>query len=35
MIAPLGGDYVELLGVFDEDVGSKTVLCETLLELSA
>ena len=35
MIAPLGGDYVELLGVVDEDVGAATVLGRTLLELSA
>jgi len=35
MIAPLGSDYVELLGVDDEDVGSKTVLGKKLLELSA
>lgn len=35
MIAPLGDDYVELLGVVDEDVGSGTVLGRTLLELSA
>ena len=35
MIAPLGNDYVELLGVVDEEVGSKTVLGKTLMELSA
>jgi hypothetical protein len=35
MIAPLGADYVELLSVVDEEIGSKTVLGETLLELSA
>jgi len=35
MIAPLGSDYVELLGVDDEDVGSKTVLGKKLIELSA
>jgi len=35
MIAPLGSDYVELLGVVDEEVGSKTVLGEKLMELSA
>jgi len=35
MIAPLGNDYVELLGVVDEDVGSKTVLGKRLLKLSA
>jgi glyoxalase-like protein len=35
MIAPLGGDYVELLGVVDEEVGSTTVLGKTLMELSA
>ena len=35
MIAPLGGDYLELLGVVDEDVGVGTVLGRTLLELSA
>jgi hypothetical protein len=34
-IAPLGGDYVELLGVVDEEVGAGTVLGRTLLELSA
>ena len=35
MIAPLGHDYLELLGVVDEDVGTGTVLGRTLLELSA
>jgi hypothetical protein len=35
MIAPLGGDYVELLGVVDEAVGAETVLGRTLMELSA
>ena len=35
MIAPLGDDYVELLSVVDEDVGSESVLGRTLLELSA
>ena len=35
MIAPLGNDYLELLGVVDEEVGSKSVLGRTLLELSA
>jgi len=35
MIAPLGGDYLELLGVVDEAVGASTVLGRTLLELSA
>lgn len=35
MIAPLGSDYVELLGVVDEEVGSNTVLGRTLLDLSA
>jgi hypothetical protein len=35
MIAPLGDDYVELLGVVDEDVGRDTVLGRTLLDLSA
>ena len=35
MIAPLGGDYLELLGVVDEEVGAGTVLGRTLLELSA
>jgi Glyoxalase-like domain len=35
MIAPLGDDYLELLGVVDEDVGKGTVLGRTLLELSA
>ena len=34
MIAPLGWDYVELLGVVDEDVGSSTVLGRNLMELS-
>jgi hypothetical protein len=35
MIAPLGADYFELLGVVDEDIGPDTVLGRTLLELSA
>ena len=35
MIAPLGNDYIELLGVVDEDVGSTSVLGRTLMELSA
>ena len=35
MIAPLGRDYLELLGVVDEEVGSRTVLGGTLMELSA
>jgi len=35
MIAPLGADYLELLGVVDEDVGTGTVLGRTLLDLSA
>jgi hypothetical protein len=35
MIAPLGSDYVELLAVVDEAVGSETVLGRTLLELSS
>jgi hypothetical protein len=35
MIAPLGRDYLELLGVVDEEVGSSTVLGRTLLDLSA
>jgi catechol 2,3-dioxygenase-like lactoylglutathione lyase family enzyme len=35
MIAPLGNDYIELLGVVDEDVGSHTVLGTKLAELSA
>jgi len=35
MIAPLGGDYVELLGVVDEAVGAETVLGRTLMDLSA
>ena len=35
MIAPLGPDYVELLAVVDEEVGSDTVLGRTLLELSS
>jgi hypothetical protein len=35
MLAPLGRDYIELLGVVDDDVGSHTVLGRTLLELSA
>ena len=35
MIAPLGNDYLELLGVVDEEVGSSSVLGRTLMELSA
>ena len=35
MIAPLGSDYIELLAVVDEPVGSETVLGRTLLELSS
>jgi hypothetical protein len=35
MIAPLGADYLELLGVVDEEVGEGTVLGRTLLDLSA
>ena len=35
MIAPLGSDYLELLGVVDEDVARTTVLGRTLQELSA
>lgn len=35
MIAPLGHDYVELLGVVDGSVGASTVLGRTLLERSA
>jgi hypothetical protein len=35
MIAPLGQDYVELLGVVDEAVGSDSVLGRALIELSA
>ena len=35
MIAPLGSDYVELLGVVDDEVGSNTVLGRRLLDLSA
>lgn len=35
MIAPIGRDYVELLSVVDEGVGSETVLGRTLLELSS
>jgi hypothetical protein len=35
MIAPLGGDYVELLAVVDEEIGAGTVLGRTLLELAA
>jgi Glyoxalase-like domain len=34
MIAPLGADYLELLAVVDEEVGSRTVLGRTLLQLS-
>ena len=35
MIAPLGEDYVELLGVVDEAVGSGSVLGRVLMELSS
>jgi len=35
MIAPLGNEYVELLGVVDEAMGSNSVLGRTLMELSA
>jgi hypothetical protein len=35
MIAPFGSDYLELLGVVDENVGAGTVLGRTLLDLSA
>ena len=35
MIAPLGSDYLELLAVVDEEVGSETVLGRTLVELSS
>ena len=35
MIAPLGSDYVELLGVVEAEVRSKTVLGTKLIELSA
>jgi hypothetical protein len=35
MIAPLGSDYVELLSVVDEQIGSKSALGRTLLGLSA
>jgi hypothetical protein len=35
MIAPFRADYLELLGVVDEDVGAGTVLGRTLLDLSA
>lgn len=34
MIAPLGRDYVELLGVVEEGIGRTTVLGRTLLRLS-
>jgi hypothetical protein len=34
MIAPLGRDYIELLGVVDEEIGSGTVLGRTLMDLS-
>ena len=34
MIAPLGSDYVELLGVVDEQVGSETALGRTLMGLT-
>jgi hypothetical protein len=34
MIAPLGRDYVELLGVVEEDLGRTTVLGRALLRLS-
>jgi hypothetical protein len=35
MIAPLGGQYLELLGVVDDEIGPATVLGSTLLRLSA
>jgi hypothetical protein len=35
MIAPLGRDYIELLGVVDEEVGSNGVLGRILMDLSA
>jgi hypothetical protein len=35
MIAPLGEDYLELLGVVDGAVGSETVLGRSLIDLSA
>ncbi|HYY07315.1 MAG TPA: VOC family protein [Actinomycetota bacterium] len=35
MIAPLGGSYLELLGVVDPDVGRVSALGRTLTELSA
>jgi hypothetical protein len=35
MVAPLGTDYVELLSVVDDGVGSNTVLGRALLDLSA
>jgi hypothetical protein len=35
MIAPLGRDYIELLGVVDDEVGSNVVLGRTLMDLSA
>lgn len=35
MIAPLGGQYLELLGVVDDQVGPATVLGRNLLRLSA
>ena len=35
MVAPLGEDYVELLGVVDEAVGSRSVLGRALMEVSA
>ena len=35
MIAPFGSDYLELLGVVEQEVGSKTVLGRKLMELSA
>jgi hypothetical protein len=35
MIAPLGSDYVELLGVVDDEVGLNTVVGRRLLDLSA
>jgi catechol 2,3-dioxygenase-like lactoylglutathione lyase family enzyme len=34
MIAPLGSEYVELLSVVDERVGSETALGNTLMDLS-
>jgi hypothetical protein len=34
MICPLGRDYLELLGVLDRDVGMRTILGRTLMELA-